>query len=102
MLHSLNKLAQYFEPHGKAPQASVLCLPSSGFTVHCPYLSLEGDPSGRNYNLAVDKAAYKHNNIQFVGNFAIIIANIFVSAIPMLPGRNQSKKEDVVKNAFCH
>ena len=54
-------------------QASVLCFPASrqiisklrkmrGLTAHCPYLSLEGDPSGGAYNLVLDKDAYERFN----------------------------------------
>ena len=33
-----------------------------GLTVLCPYLSLEGDPSGGAYNLVLDKVAYERFN----------------------------------------
>ena len=72
------KLAQYLDPIGKAP-VSEACkhlysvFPASrqllvklgrmrGLTVLCPYLSLEGDPSGGAYNLVLDKVAYERFN----------------------------------------
>ena len=72
------KLAQYLEPLGKAPvseackhlysvypaarQILVKLGKMRGLTAHCPYLSLEGDPSGGAYNLVLDKAAYNRSH----------------------------------------
>ena len=72
------KLTQYLDPIGKA-LVSEACkhlysvFPASrqllvklgrmrGLTTHCPYLSLEGDPSGGAYNLVLDKVAYERFN----------------------------------------
>ena len=33
-----------------------------GLTAHCPYLSLEGDPSGGVYYLVLDQAAYRRSH----------------------------------------
>ena len=72
------KLAQYLEPLGKAP-VSEACkhlysvYPAAkqilaklgrmrGLTAHCPYLSLEGDPSGGAYYLVLDQAAYRRSH----------------------------------------
>ena len=65
------KLAQYLDPIGKAPVSEDCKHPYSvfpatrqllvklgrmrGLTAHCPYLSLEGDPSGGVYNLVLGK-----------------------------------------------
>ena len=68
------KLAQCLEPISKA-KVSEACkhlysvFPASrqilvklgrmrGLTAHCPFLSLEGDPSGGAYNLVLGKVAY--------------------------------------------
>ena len=72
------KLAQYLDPIGKAPVGEACkhlysVFPASrqlpvklgrmrGLTAHCPYLSLEGDPSGGAYNLVFDKVAYEQFN----------------------------------------
>ncbi|KAL9984580.1 hypothetical protein ACROYT_G006890 [Oculina patagonica] len=72
------ELARYLEPIGKAPVSEAckhlyFVFPASrqllvklgrmrGLTAHCPYLSLEGDPSGGAYNLVLDKAAYERFN----------------------------------------
>lgn len=69
------KLAQYLEPLGKAPVSegckhlySVYSAAKQiltklgrmrGLTAHCPYLSLEGDPSGGAHYLVLDQAAYR-------------------------------------------
>ena len=74
------KLAQYLDPIGKAPVREACnhlysVFPASrqllvklgrmrGLTAHCPYLSLEGDPSGGAYNLVLDKVAYERFNAQ--------------------------------------
>ena len=72
------KLAQYLDPIGKA-LVSEACkhlysiFPASrqllvklermwSLTAECPYLSLEGDPSGGAYNLVLDKVAYERFN----------------------------------------
>jgi len=84
----LVKLAQYSKPIGKAPVSEAckhlysFCPASrqilvklgwmSGLTAHCPFLSLEGDPSGGAYNLILDRVAYE----QFNSDQGILIGDI--------------------------
>ena len=76
------KLARYLEPLGKAPVSEPCKHLYSVFpasrqilvkrTAHCPYISLEGDPSGGAYNLVLDKVAYE----RFHCEQGILIAEI--------------------------
>jgi len=80
------KLAQYLVSIGRAPVIEACehlysVFPTSrqllvklgrmgGLRAHCPYLSLEGEPSGGAHNLVLDKVAYERFNSRqglFVG-----------------------------------
>ena len=102
------KLAQYLEPLGKAPVSEACNLysvfPASrqillklgkmrGLTAHCPYLSLEGDPSGGAYNLVLDKVAYEQFNSE---------QGILIGEIVEVDESQHSAKSSIWKPVYNH